>query len=141
MSTRPRLAPSADALDLLVEDGVFLGDRIGLIAGVLFVRNVAGPRLPMTDRRLGYSAVDRLSDRWRCSLGIALRDGHGRADQDQEHHRNNCRLHVAPPTSQNCYRPILRLRWVEMHLAAIVQHTIARFRPLFTLALKRILGL
>src|SRR5215471_893686 len=39
-------APSADAPDLLVEDGVFLGDRVVRITEVLFVRNVAGPRLP-----------------------------------------------------------------------------------------------
>jgi hypothetical protein len=63
------LAPSADALDLLVEDRIFLGERIA--RGVLFViRHVAVPRLTMADRRLQDAAMDgRVNGR---SFAVAL---------------------------------------------------------------------
>ena len=56
------LAPSADALDLLVEIRVFLGEQIE--RRVLFVwhvaglRHVAGPGLTMADRSLRDGAID-----------------------------------------------------------------------------------
>src|SRR6516162_851514 len=52
------LAPSADALNLLFEHRVFLGDRIARrhVAGL--VRHVAGPRLTMADRSPRNGTID-----------------------------------------------------------------------------------
>src|SRR5258708_2153176 len=48
---RTRLAAPADALDLFVEGGVFLAERIVRIAYVFLVGHVADARLAVADRR------------------------------------------------------------------------------------------
>src|SRR6516162_6266170 len=96
------LAPSADALDLLVEIRVFLGEQIDrrvlfVRRGAGLVRHVAGPGLTMADRSLRDGTIDgRANGR---SLAAALCNSPGRADQSQERHRDDRLFHVTPPVT------------------------------------------
>src|ERR1700709_1899846 len=49
---RALLTAATDALDLLVESGVFLAQRVVRIGDILLVWNVTDARLTVTDRRL-----------------------------------------------------------------------------------------
>src|SRR6516162_6067991 len=103
------LAPSADALNLLFEHRVFLGEQIDRrvlfvwhVAGL--VRHVAGPGLTMADRSLRDGTIDgRANGR---SLAAALCNSPGRADQSQERHRDDRLFHVTPPVTCSWLRQI-----------------------------------
>src|SRR5579871_1686851 len=97
------LAPSADALHLLVEDRIFLGG--GVARRVVFairhvIRKVAGPRLTMANRRGQDDAMDgRVGGR---SFAPTLCKSPTSADQSQEHHRDDRRFHAIPSVSKRC---------------------------------------
>src|ERR1043166_8896609 len=113
-------AAPADALDLLIEDRVFLVHGIVRVGEVLLVRHVALARLTMADRRLGYAAVLRHG-----RAPAALRHRRRRADRHQERHRDHYFLHVAPPVPENVTRAVISGLWrVEMNVAAVVGDTI-----------------
>src|SRR5947199_6007121 len=84
------LAAAADALDLLVEGGVFLAERVVRIAQVFFVRHVADTRLTMTDRRLSRRLVRIFRDARRS----ALRERGGFAEQYQQRYRQDRYYHL-----------------------------------------------
>jgi len=123
------LATPADALDLLVEERVFLVHGIVRVGEVLLVWHVALARLTMADRRLGYAAILRHG-----RTPAALRHRRRRADRHQERHRDHYFLHVAPPVPENvARRAVTSGLWrVEMNVAAVVGDTIARFFAFFT---------
>ena len=75
------LATAADALDLAVENGVFLAEQIVRIAQVFLRGNVAGARLAVTDRGFPLGRIFRRGGR---SAGAGLCDSRRTADQDQQ---------------------------------------------------------
>ena len=78
-----------DALDFLVERGVFLAHGIVCIHGIFLIRYVARPRLTVADWRLWYAAIDGLANRRRvvpAALGYRL----GSAEQNQEREQAEC---------------------------------------------------
>src|SRR5438034_11530486 len=92
------LTAAANALDLFVEDGVFLAQRIVWIAQILLVRNVTDARLTMTDRRLNC----RLCRIFRYRR--ALRERVRANGQNHQRRRQDYFSHGGSPVSISVYR-------------------------------------
>ena len=96
------LAPSADALNFLVEYRVFLDEHIRqVLLGrhvIGRVRQVAGPRLTMADRSLRDGAVARANGRF---LAATLRTNPRRTYESDERHQDDRLSHVTPPISKS----------------------------------------
>src|SRR5947207_8687175 len=93
------LAAAADALDLLVEDGVFLAQRIVWIAQTLLVRNVGGAHLPMADRRLNCRLCRIF--RYRRTLRERIRAN----GQNHQHRRQDYFSHGGSPVCSLFFAP------------------------------------
>src|SRR5438477_625143 len=121
-------AAAANALDLAIERGVFLVERIVGITQVLFRRHLIGAGLPVADwsfaSRLGLICRSRGSGRAASGLSHCSRAG---AQHNPLRRRPSLFCHLA-----------IRLRRIQMNVAAVIDDTIALLGIGFTLPGKRI---